>query len=105
MSILKAAQTEYDAGHYDRALQLLLPLAGKGNPEAQSIIGSIYHLGLGTIEPNKLEAEKWYTLASQKGHGLASNNLATLVSSRDRQRAKELYQLARTQGFIHAPSQ
>lgn len=104
-SILQTAQTEYDAKNYDRTLQLLLPLAHRGNPEAQSMVGSIYHLGLGSTEPNEAEAEKWYVLASKQGYGLASNNLATLVSYHDRQRATELYQLARTQGFLHAPIQ
>lgn len=104
-SIPNAAQSEYNAQNYDRALQLLLPLADSGNSEAQSMVGSIYHLGLGCTEQNEAEAEKWYVLASQQGYGLASNNLATLVSHRDRQRAKELYPLARNQGFIHTPSQ
>ena len=104
-SIPNAAQSEYDAQNYDRALELLRPLADSGNSEAQSMVGSIYHLGLGSTEQNEAEAEKWYVLASKQGHGLASNNLATLVSHRDRQRATELHQLATTQGFLHTPIQ
>ncbi|MGB3240529.1 MAG: hypothetical protein WBB29_19715 [Geitlerinemataceae cyanobacterium] len=103
-SILTTAQTAYDTGEYDRALQLLLTLAEDGNAEAQCLVGSIYHLGLGSTEPNEPEAEKWYTLASDRGHGLASNNLATLIKSDDRSRANALYQLAKVQGFEHAPS-
>lgn len=103
MSILTTAQTAYDAEDYDLALQLLLPLAEGGNAEAQCIIGSIYHLGLGSTEQNESEAEKWYALASDRGCGLASNNLATLVSHYDSHRAKALYQLAIAQGFDHAP--
>ncbi|MBE9040706.1 sel1 repeat family protein [Oscillatoriales cyanobacterium LEGE 11467] len=103
-SILTTAQTAYDNGNYDRALQLLLPLAEAGHAEAQCLVGSIYHLGLGSIEPNEPEAEKWYTFASDRGHGLASNNLAALIGSSDRERAKALCQLAIAQGFRHAPN-
>jgi TPR repeat protein len=103
-SILTTAQTAYDAGEYDRALQLLLPLAEGGDSEAQCLVGSIYHLGLGSTEPNESEAEKWYTLASDRGHGLASNNLAALINHCDRQRALALYQLAIAQGFPHVPT-
>lgn len=102
-SILTTAQTAYDAGDYDLALQLLLPLAQSGDAEAQCLVGSIYHLGLGSTEPNASESEKWYALASDRGHGLASNNLAALVSHGDSQRAKALYQLAIAQGFPHTP--
>jgi TPR repeat protein len=103
MSILATAQTAYDAGDYDRVLQLLLPLAEEGSAEAQCLIGSIYHLGLGSTEANESKAENWYALASSQGHGLASNNLAALIGSSDRQRALALYQLASAQGFSHAP--
>ncbi|MDY6938632.1 MAG: sel1 repeat family protein [Cyanobacteriota bacterium] len=82
-----------------------MPLAQDGNSEAQCIIGSIYHMGLGSTERDEAEAKRWYTLASEQGYGLATNNLATLISisGGDRSRVRELYQLARTQSFIHAP--
>lgn len=104
MSTLPNAQALYEAQEYDRALELLRPLAQEGDVEAQTMIGSIYDLGLGSFDRNEAEAIRWYTLASDRGYGLATNNLATIASATDRDRAKELYDLARLQGFEHAPT-
>jgi TPR repeat protein len=97
------AKTEYRSQNYDRALELLLPIAESGDAEAQCMVGTIYQLGLGSTEPNEAEAQKWYILSSDRGYGVASNNLATLFCQTDRERAMKLYELAREQSFPHSP--
>lgn len=59
------------------ALALLLPFAKKGEAMAQCLVGTIYHMGLGT-EKNLEQARRWYLAAGEKGCGLAYNNLAAL---------------------------
>jgi TPR repeat protein len=84
---------------------VLIGFAEKGDSEAQTMIASMYHLGLGGLQINKDEAVKWYLLASEKGNGLASNNLGTIALMRgDREEAIRYYEEARSQGFLPAPS-
>ena len=95
----------YSAKNYAAAHRLLLKFAEGGDAEAQTMIGAMYQLGLGGIQINDVEAAKWYRRASEKGNGLASNNLGTLALLRgDREEAMRYYQTAREQGFPHAPS-
>lgn len=97
-------QREFEAGQYDRALPLLLPVAQAGYPEAQCMIGCIYQLGLGSAAPDSQEALLWYSRAAALGYGVASNNLAGMYLSGagvpvDGDRARQLYEQARSQGF------
>src|SRR5580700_133513 len=69
----------YRAKNYATAHRLLLRFAEEGDAEAQTMIGSIYQLGLGGFQVNEDEAAKWYLLAAEKGDGLASNNLGTMA--------------------------
>ena len=96
---------EFEAGEYDRALPLLLPVAQAGHPEAQCMIGNIYQLGLGSVAPDFQAAIAWYSRAAALGYGVASNNLAGMYLSGvgvpvDRDRAWQLYEQARSQGFL-----
>jgi TPR repeat protein len=94
----------FRAKNYATAYLLLIRFAEEGDDEAQTIIGSMYQLGLGGLQVDKNEASKWYLLASEKGNGLASNNLGTMALMRgDREQARRYYQMARNQGFLHAP--
>jgi TPR repeat protein len=100
---LTEALKDYQAGRFDSALNLLKPLAEQGNPEAQSMLGSLYQLGLGTAV-NRGEAVRWYRAASAQGVGVASNNLAGLLElDAQHSEAERLYELARRQGFAHSP--
>ena len=68
------------------------------------MIGSMYQLGLGGLQVDENEACKWYLLASEKGNGVASNNLGTMALMRgDSEEAERYYQTARNQGFLHTP--
>ena len=66
----------FRAKNYATAHRLLLRFAEEGDDEAQTMIGSMYQLGLGGLQVDENEASKWYLLASETGNGLASNNLA-----------------------------
>jgi TPR repeat protein len=95
----------FRAKNYATAHRLLLRFAEEGDDDAQTMIGSMYQLGLGGLQVDENEASKWYLLASEKGNGLASNNLGTMALIRgDSEQAIRYYQTARNQGFLHAPS-
>jgi len=89
--------------NYKKALTLLLPLAEKGNPTAQTIVGEIY-----SEVQNYKEAVKWYELASKQGNVVALNNLSSLYYDgkgglkKDRIKAKKLLELSAAQGFKDA---
>jgi TPR repeat protein len=98
-----AAFSHYQAGQFDLAFALLKPLAEQGNPEAQSMLGSLYQLGLGTAI-DRSEAMRWYRAASGQGSGVASSNLAGMLEMDGQPaEAERYYDLARQQGFSHTP--
>ncbi|MBD2394192.1 sel1 repeat family protein [Cyanobacterium aponinum FACHB-4101] len=54
----------FEEKNYQETLALLKPLAEEGNPEAQCILGNIYHLILG-VNHNTQEAIKWYKISAK----------------------------------------
>jgi hypothetical protein len=60
----------YDRHDYAAALQLLRPLAERGNVGAQYLIGFAYESGLG-VSKDEIEAAKWYRRAADAGHDIA----------------------------------
>jgi uncharacterized protein len=72
---LESGIEAFKSKNYPAALRILEPLATEGNDEAQCIMASIYHLGLG-VKINITEAVKWYLLSANQGNAIASNNLA-----------------------------
>ena len=66
-------------GNYQRALQLLLPLAEKGEPKAQWKLGLVYHLGLG-VQENDAKAREWLTKSAQQGNADAQYQLGHLYA-------------------------
>ncbi len=100
----RSAVRAYRAQNYAAAYKLLIGFAKKGDAEAQTMIGSIYQLGLGNMPINEAEAIRWYLLASEQGYGLASNNLGTIAFMRgNKEEAARYYAKARAQNFPHAP--
>jgi TPR repeat protein len=97
------ALTAFQKKDYKKSFPILLRFAESGNAEAQCLIGNFYELGLGR-PANRDEARKWYLQSSEKGYGLASNNLGTLFSQDgNAAKAKHWYDKARQQGFSHSP--
>lgn len=108
MSDLEKSLAAFNTQNYTQAFSLLQPLAEKGNAEAQCIIASMYHLGLG-VETSTMKAIKWYIKSAEQGYGVASNNLAGIYLSgadgvaADRTKAGHWFQKAKEQGFSHTP--
>lgn len=67
----------YDRADYKSALNVWLPTAESGDPEAQANVGEIFERGLGS-QPNYEMAAFWYRKAAEQGNRRAQFNLATL---------------------------
>ena len=106
MSAFDVGLEAFHLGEYIRAFQIFNPIAERGNAEAQCIINNIYHLGLG-VEQDLTKAIHWYQKSSDRGYGVAYNNLAGILSVggngiiKDLDLARKLYQKALQQGFSH----
>lgn len=109
MTDLTAGLAAFEAEDYTNAFRLLKPSAEQGDAEAQCIVATMYHLGLG-LERNVLEAVRWYRKSAIQGYGVASNNLGGIFTIGDRDiaidriEADKWYQKARQQGFLHSPN-
>lgn len=94
---------------YSKTFVTLMPLAQTGHPEAQCIIGNIYHPGLGKkIDMDK--AVQWYEAAAKQGYGVASNNLFELYRfgegiEQDMEAADYWRERAIAQGFPYVRKQ
>jgi TPR repeat protein len=64
----------YNSGDYMPAIRLFRPLAEKGNPKAQSVIGAMYRKGEG-VARNSLRAFMWFSLAAARGDAKAKAEL------------------------------
>lgn len=103
MSAFEAGLAAFNVGEYLKAYSILKLIAERGNAEAQCVIGNMYHLGLG-MKPDLTKAVEWYQKSSDRGYGVASNNLATILTTSELKNltlAKKLSRKAAKQGFIH----
>lgn len=64
-------------GYYALALKELRPLAERGHPHAQTLLGRMYMMGHG-VEQDHTEAVKWYRRAAEEGLKSAQNFLAIM---------------------------
>jgi len=64
----------YNRGDYLPAIRLFRPLAEKGNPKAQSVIGVMYRKGEG-VARNSARAFMWFSLAAKRGDAKAKAEL------------------------------
>ncbi|MCI0732282.1 MAG: caspase family protein [Methylococcaceae bacterium] len=67
----------YNRASYQTALNVWLPLAEQGDPEAQTYVGEIYDKGLG-VAPDYPKAAAWYRKAADQGSSRAAINLGYL---------------------------
>jgi hypothetical protein len=67
----------YDRADYASALNVWLPLAQQGNPQAQTFVGEIFEKGQGTA-PDYGAAIEWYRKAAEQGFARAQINLGHL---------------------------
>ncbi|MDG3441082.1 tetratricopeptide repeat protein [Nitrospirillum amazonense] len=89
-STLDQGIAAFEAGKETEAVALLMPLAEKGDAEAQTYLGWIYEEPTVTIEPasgrgasprfvhDNVKARAWYEKAAAQGHAHAMNNLGSL---------------------------
>lgn len=67
----------YDRANYLTALNIWMPKAQSGDPQAQNYVGEIYEKGLG-IQPDYEMAYLWYKKAAKQGDSKAQMNLGFL---------------------------
>lgn len=63
----------------DKSIYWLTKAAESGYSEAYYILGTLYEKGNNTINRDLSKATHYYILAVKKNHGMAKNNLATLL--------------------------
>jgi TPR repeat protein len=102
-------QAAFERGDYNSLMGLgLMNWATSGNVQAQELAGNCYQFGFG-VPIDLAQAAHWYEQAIANGSGLAANNLAGIVSQGyeehlpNQARAQELFDLARSLSFEHAP--
>lgn len=71
------ARHAYNQGDYQKAREIWQVKADKGNPEAQSWLGSLYANGDG-VEANDAYALAWYEKAAEQGHPMAQANVGAM---------------------------
>ncbi len=107
-SILNKGLKLLEKEEYIDAFRCLLPLAEKGNPEAQANIGLMYQMGVG-IDRDIRSAVKWLSVAAENGRGDAAHNLGTLYLTCEpelpisQEKSKYWYNKAKELGFVVAP--
>jgi hypothetical protein len=72
-----AARHAYDSSEFVEAARLVRPLAEKGNPGAQFLMGQMLFFGLG-MERDDAKAAQWYGMAAQAGNTEALYRLGYL---------------------------
>lgn len=75
---LDEGMSAYETGKYEKAFELLFPLAHSGEVSAQSIIGSLLLDGKGTAQ-NVDQARKWFLRAARQGDATAQYNIAVML--------------------------
>jgi hypothetical protein len=74
------ARRALDAGRFDEARHLLLPLAAAGDAEAALNLGLLYDLGHG-VPQDSSTAYRWYRQAAEAGLAQAAFNVAVMLDS------------------------
>src|SRR5690606_23980961 len=69
-----------DQWGYGRAADRRRPQAGQGGPKAQNVLGVMTLKGLGGLAVDKVEAYKWFNLASDRSDNQAYENMLRLSS-------------------------
>ena len=67
----------FDTQNYKEAIQLWSESAEQGHPEAQGLVGGMYHAGLG-VTKNYERAMDWYRKAARKGVAQAQLGIGNL---------------------------
>jgi TPR repeat protein len=100
------ADLAFRMGDYRRAEQIARPLAEKGDPRAQYLLGQLYAKGLG-LAPNPYEAARWFRRAAEQGDPESQAALGQSYEygrgvSRNYAEAARWYRLAADRGQVEA---
>ena len=108
---LDQAVQKYHAGHPEKAIAILKPLALKGDMHAQNLLGNIVY-ALATTDPSSTNEDplKWYRMAAVQGSPEASYALGVIhnnhwlqgKSEEDGRLAEYYYQQAFDRGYARA---
>ncbi|MCC6775949.1 MAG: SEL1-like repeat protein [Hyphomicrobiales bacterium] len=103
---VEAAEAALAKSRFTAALRLAQPLANEGVARAQTLVGLIYHSGLGVVKDDN-EALRWFRLAAEQGDAEARFHLGVMydegqVVPQDHAEAAKWYQLAAEQGNAQA---
>lgn len=74
----ESGRRAYDAGDYERAYKIWLPLANQGQSGSQFFVGFLYEVGSG-VKQDQAEAVRWLTLSADQGMGDAQARLCRLL--------------------------
>ena len=100
-STYEEGKKAYDEGDYARAIEIIVPLAVAGMPEAQHLFGMMLTLGTG-LNQNSCRSTLWFDKAARQGHARAQSWLAlryTLGTGvRPNPRKAYLWRLAAVEG-------
>lgn len=102
-----SAYAAYQRGQYLTAYREALPLAEKGNPASQTLLGELFSKGLG-VGLDLKQAEKWYRAAAGQGDAAAQYALGALLAGDDdtafarRREGTEFLEKAAAQGHVEA---
>jgi TPR repeat protein len=88
---------------YQVARQLLLPLADRGNAQAQEMVGTLYAIGADGANKNYASAMEWYQNAAKQGNARAEVAIGWMYENgwgvrRDQVEAVKWYRKAAEQG-------
>ena len=105
---LESAGAAYEAGDYETAVELLIPLAEAGDAKAQTRLGVMYEKGLGVTQDYTV-AIKWYRKAAEQGDAQAQTNLGFMYANgfgvpQDDTEAVMWFRKAAEQGDAYAQS-
>jgi len=105
-STWEQGQAAYDIGDFNKAFDIWLELAKRGDELSQFNLGVLYSRGEGAdLDRNK--AIEWYVRSAEQGYAPAQFNLGAAYlegdpDSADAQKAVTWWQLAAEQGFVQA---
>jgi TPR repeat protein len=77
---LADAESAYAHADYSEAVNILRPLAEKGNAQAEYMLGLAYSLGQGVPQDYQVAAG-WYRQAADRGLAAARANLGTMYAN------------------------
>lgn len=104
--IIEEIDQALSSGNFEKAFQLLKPLAEGGHPRAQNGMGMLFDGGLG-VPQDFTKAVKWYRLSAKQGYAKAQFNLGVMYAKgegvpHNAEKAAHWYLQAAEQGHAFA---